>query len=131
MSTVSTVDIEILGEDHIYHKRGFPYVDPGANAKAYLTDGSDMDVLLRISNNSVPSPCDTLGKYVVEYEAVSPYGFLSFAQRIVEVGQYMVPERVYVVFLFCVTHAFVLKKTVSFACTHLRSLSPGNPNHRP
>ena len=87
-SAVSAPEIQIIGLDHVYHKQGDPYVDLGANAKAYLSDGTSIDVFVKNLRNTVPSPCDTVGKYVVEYEAVGPYGFKSRAQRTVEVGSF-------------------------------------------
>ena len=80
-------EIELIGDDHVYHQRDDVYVDTGATAKARLVDGNYMDLAVTIVTTTVPSPCDTVGKYVVEYEAVSLYGIKSRMQRIVEVGQ--------------------------------------------
>ena len=83
-------EISLIGDAHVYHKRGDLYVDSGAEAKVRLEDGNYMDVVIRTASNPVPSPCDTVGKYVVEYEAVGPYGFTSRVERIVEVGQFTI-----------------------------------------
>ena len=72
----------------MYHKLDTPYHDLGASASVFLPDHTYMDVLVKTVINQVPSLCDTLGKYVVEYEAVGPHGFMSRLQRIVEIGQF-------------------------------------------
>ena len=71
------------------HEKGIPFVDLGATAKMYLADGSTQDIPVTTVSNSVPSPCDTLGSYEVEYEAEGLYGFTSWRTREVEIGRFI------------------------------------------
>ena len=79
--------ITVIGGDKIYHKQGVPYDDLGAKAQVLTPDNTYADVRVKLVSSSVPSPCDTLGKYVVHYEAVGPHGLhIVRAQRTVHIG---------------------------------------------
>ena len=88
LSIVAAPEIEIIGDDYTYHKLDTAYRDLGARAYVFLSDHTYMEVPVKIVKNDMPSLCDALGKYVVQYEAVGPHGFISRVQRIVEIGEF-------------------------------------------
>ena len=73
----------------LYHKQGVPYQDLGAEAQVFSPDHTYVHVHVTTVSNGVPSPCDTLGKYVVQYEAVGPHGLhVIRAERTVQIGRF-------------------------------------------
>ena len=81
--------ITVIGGDKIYHEQGVPYDDLGAISQVFTPDHTYADVRVRTVSSSVPSPCDTLGKYEVHYEALGPHGlYVARAQRTVQIGQF-------------------------------------------
>ena len=86
-SAVTSPVITITGGEKVYHKQGVPYNDMGAKAQVFSPDHTYVDVHVRTVSNTVPSSCDTFGKYEVQYEAVGPHGlYVARAQRTVQIG---------------------------------------------
>ena len=91
--------LKIKGEEHVHHFQGIPYLDIGAEATILLADGTATNLVV-VAMSTVPSGCDTLGEYEVEYEAFgpgceccgcraqtpAPLGKRVTARRIVEIG---------------------------------------------